>query len=100
MARAVEPDPCDQLAGAFPQTSARDSARARQAPERPSSRLDLPVAVQPRSDVVVNRVVRKNAGALKRADQAETGDLVRLQSVASRVPRYASRRRWSDPGSR
>ena len=41
--------------------------------------------MQPDQQIVVNGVVRKHAGALERADQAEIGDLVRLQSVERRA---------------
>ena len=40
--------------------------------------------MQPDQQIVVDGIVRKNAGALKRADQSEIGDLVRLQSVERR----------------
>ena len=49
-----------------------------------SSRLDPALTMQPDQQIVVNGIVRKHAGALEGADQAEVGDLVRLQSVERR----------------
>ena len=83
MGAAFEADPFDQLAGAFPQAPLR-RPRARQA-QNGFEKADPALTVQPDQQIVVNGVVRKHAGALEGADQAEVGDLVRLQAVERRT---------------
>src|SRR6516164_4788580 len=75
----VQPDPFENLAGTLMHSAFRD-ARPRQA-ENGLEKACSSLPMQSDHEIVVDRVIRENAGALKSTDQAEVGDLMRFQSV-------------------
>ncbi len=74
---AFEADPFDEFAGTLAQ-AALGRPRTGQ-PQNAFEQIDLALPMQPDQQIVVDGIVRKDAGALERAGQTKAGDLVRLQ---------------------
>src|SRR3974390_1840094 len=78
----VQPDPFEKFAGALMQPAFQDACPRQAENGLEKARSSLPM--QSDHEVIVDRIIRENAGALKSADQTEVGDFMRFQSVQRR----------------